>query len=369
MDELDGPTTPSKKAKRLNKYRKEWANTFNWLAKDNQKARCKLFKKSFSFIYGGLGDIKRQAEGSKHKKHEIVLKQNKTLQSFLGREEVMDSQQEKILASEVANVYHTVKHAHSYNSLYCSSQLLAVMYPDSNIATKTRLGRTKASMIAFNVLAPFSVESPLCELSKGVFLEFWNFFGISTDASNHRSAKLFPILLRYYVPSEGVKLFLLDYFEDPDESANGIYTNLKTRIQHAGLLLNYISCYSADNANVDFGRLHSVYQLLYKENNKVLAVGCPAHMVNNSVKNALAKCRFDVETLILKTFNQFSSQAKRCKELKDFFNFVDLEYKTILSHVPTRWLSLFPAIERLLNIFPAIKSYFLSQEETIPIAL
>ncbi|XP_031336575.1 uncharacterized protein LOC116182582 [Photinus pyralis] len=349
MDEQDGPTTPPKKAKRINKYRKEWENTFNWLTEDNQKARCNLCKKSFSCMYGGLGDIKRHAEGADHKKHEVVVKQNKTLQSFLGQTEAMNSQQEKILAAEVTNVYHTVKHAHSYNSLDCTTQLLSVMYSDSHIATKIRLGRTKASMIAFNVLAPFSIQSPLCELSKGVF------FGISTDASNHGSAKLFPILLRYYTPSEGVKLFLLDFFEDPDESANAIYTNIKTRIEKAGLSLNNMSCYSADNASVNFGRFHSVYQLLYKENNSVLAVGCPAHMVNNSIKNALAKCRFDVETLVLKTFSHFSSQAKRCKELKDFFNFVDLEYKTILRHVPTRWLSLFPAIERLLNIFPAIK--------------
>lgn len=359
--EVEDPTTSAKKAKRINKYRKEWENTFTWLKQDNEKARCNLCKKSFLFMHGGLGDIKRHAEGAEHKKHEVVVKQNKTLQSFLGRE-VVNSQQEKILAAEVTNVYHTVKHAHSYNSLDCTMQLASVMYYDSQIATNTHLGRTKASLIAFNVLGPMSIESTLCELSKGVF------FGISTDASNHGSAKLFPILLRYYIPSKGVKLFLLDFFEDPDETANAIYANLKNRIEQAGLSLNNMSCYSADNASVNFGRFHSVYQLFYKENNTVLAVGCPAHMVNNSIKNALTKCCFDVETLILKTFSHFSSQAKRCKELKDFFNYVDLEYKTILRHVPTRWLSLFPAIERLLNIFPAVKSYFLSQEE-IPIAL
>ena len=39
------------------------------------------------------------------------------------------------------------------------------------------------------------------------------------------------------------------------------------------------------------------------------------------------------------------------------------EYHYLLSHSKTRWLSLFPGINRLIEMFPALKAYFLSIEK------
>lgn len=62
-----------------------------------------------------------------------------------------------------------------------------------------------------------------------------------------------------------------------------------------------------------------------KTNSTITATGCPAYMINNSVKILLEKCEFDLETLVLKVYSHFSCHAKRVKELKEFFEFVDLE--------------------------------------------
>jgi hypothetical protein len=51
------------------------------------------------------------------------------------------------------------------------------------------------------------------------------------------------------------------------------------------------------------------------------------------------------------------------EELKEFCDFVDIEYKQVLGSAKTRWLSLQPAITRVIDMFPALKSYFLSQEK------
>jgi hypothetical protein len=67
-----------------------------------------------------------------------------------------------------------------------------------------------------------------------------------------------------------------------------------------------------------------------------------------------------IESLVVKICNHFSSSAKRNEELIKIFNFLDEDYKNLLHHVGTRWLTLYPAIEKLAKCWPAVKSYFLS---------
>ena len=92
-------------------------------------------------------------------------------------------------------------------------------------------------------------------------------------------------------------------------------------------------------------------------------MNCNCHVVNNCVKYTLKTFSFDVESFVIKTYNLFSSSTKKPEALRDFCDFVDIEYKKLLRHALTRWLSLLPAIDRLLLCWPALKSYFISQEE------
>jgi hypothetical protein len=59
------------------------------------------------------------------------------------------------------------------------------------------------------------------------------------------------------------------------------------------------------------------------------------------------KLDVDMESLVVKIFNNFSSSAKRITELKNVFQFLGEDYEDMLRHVGTRWLTLYPAIERL----------------------
>ncbi|KAJ8006714.1 hypothetical protein DPEC_G00110080 [Dallia pectoralis] len=71
-----------------------------------------------------------------------------------------------------------------------------------------------------------------------------------------------------------------------------------------------------------------------------------------------------------KTFSHFSSSAKRIDELKSIHTFVEVEYQSLLRHVPTRWLSLWPAVKRLHDSWAPIKTYFLSLgEDQYPMSL
>lgn len=72
-------------------------------------------------------------------------------------------------------------------------------------------------------------------------------------------------------------------------------------------------------------------------------------------------CKFDIEEVMIDNFYYFDKSTKRKGVLADYYQFCDVEYRKILKHVSTRWLSLETAIDRCLRQYPGLKSYFLSE--------
>ncbi|CAM4597183.1 unnamed protein product [Leuciscus chuanchicus] len=67
----------------------------------------------------------------------------------------------------------------------------------------------------------------------------------------------------------------------------------------------------------------------------------------------------DAVDVITSGLGHFSISAKRRESLKEF-----CQFREILQHVSTRWLSLDPAISRLMQSWTDLRSYFISLEET-----
>jgi hypothetical protein len=173
---------------------------------------------------------------------------------------------------------------------------------------------------------------------------------------------MYPLVVQYFAKEEGIKIGLLDFYEDANETSESISRQIEKVVHKNNLDFANISSFAADNASVNFGKNVSVYEKLKAHVPNLIKANCKCHILHNCVKYGMKSFSFDMELLVLKVFSEFSAYAKRTKELKSFFDFVNQEYKEVLRHVATRWLSLLPALERLLN-WPALRSYFVSQGE------
>ena len=246
---------------------------------------------------------------------------------------------------------------HSFISTDCGIKLDGVIFPDSTVAKKLACGRTKAEALVTEVLAPKSEEIVITELTSTDAMKP-KYFSLSTDASHMKNRKMFPICLQYFTIDSGINKKLLDFVEQNDEKSAEIADMLISNLNDKGLEVKNVSAYSADNASVNYGCQKSVFTALHSVNNNIVKANCNAHVVHNTLRKMTDVLDVDVETIVTSIYGHFSISANRRTQLQEFFEFVDTEYHDVLRHEATRWLSLGPAISRLVESWAAIVSYF-----------
>ena len=275
--------------------------------------------------------------------------------------------EDAVTAAEGVFAFHTVKHHSSFKSMDCTSALLKKTFPDSEVARKFSSARTKTEAIVNSVLAPHSVEAALHSFEENHIA----YCGVATDGSNHGSVKLFPVIIQYFDwKNGGLQSKLIEVQNTPNETADTIARYVKETLEKNGLFEKCIA-FTGDNCNTNFGGLRrdeegkNVFAILKKmfEKRTLIGVGCPAHILNNCVHHGTERMDVDIENIIFKIYQYFHIYTVRTEQLKEYCEFVDIEYRRLLSHSKTRWLSLFPGISRLIQMFPALKSLFLSLDK------
>lgn len=344
--------------KRVCKFNVDLEREFKYIkkTKSDSDVRCDVCNGEFSVSHGGRSDITKHINSDRHKRALESASSSKTINTFF-KNENFGGKEAEIAAAEGTMSYHAVCHNHSFRSTDCTSRLVQKIFEP-----KFTCARTKTEAIVVNVLAPFVDNSTKAELEKTTFLSIY------VDASNHRDIKLFPIMVRYFQPSTGVQVKLLELEALPGETSE-IITNYLVRVLQNKNISNKVVGFCSDNTNTNFGGSHrkgtkNVYFKLKETLNKdIIGIGCAAHIIHNAIQTAADELPVDVEAVIVKVYTHFYIYTVRVEKFKEFCEEASVQYHKLLGYSKTRWLALMPAVERVLKLFVPLKEYFLTNDK------
>ena len=138
----------------------------------------------------------------------------------------------------------------------CTSVLLKKIFPDSNVAKKFRIGRTKTEKVVTSVLAQYPINAVLKSFEENNIA----YFRVATDGSSHNDLKLFPIIFQYFDWRKGgLQSKLIEFTNKANEIADTIATYTKDSLQERMLLKKCVA-FTGDNCNAMFGGLRRIEQ-------------------------------------------------------------------------------------------------------------
>ena len=242
--------------------------------------RCDKCRTEFSVSHGGNSDIEQHLKSEKHKNADWAAASSSSMLTFFKKSDMPTSKDLDAAAAEGVWAYHTIQENHSFRSNDCASKLI-----QSCFEPKFSCARTKTEAIVVNVLARTAIDDLKNDLSKT------NCVAISTDASNHGNKKIFPVLVRFFLPYEGIQVKILDIQDQPGETSD-IIVNYLGKVLSENNLTEKVVAFCGDNTNCNFGGsarrgVNNVYAKLKAHLQKtIIGVGCGAHIIHNAMKSA-----------------------------------------------------------------------------------
>lgn len=308
-----------------------------------------------------------------------IIKHSKT-QGHLDKAKALESQpsisrfstsstSNEILKTTEAEVRMAVLATSSNLPLAFHDQLspaIRCFFPDSKIATKYHSASTKATCMLNLAIAP-ELKKSLVENMKA------HPFSVCIDGSNDTALeKMYPLAVRIYDTNVGrVVTQFLDMCTLRSATAEAVYQVMDGVLSSLLELANpWSMCTSlgVDNTSVNTGVRNSLKTRIVQRNKAIFFNGCPCHVIHNAAqKSGIAFstcCGFDAEEFAVDLYYWFDKSTKRKNELRSYNLFCDQEYRGMIKHVSTRWLTLELAVERSLKQYRGLKSYFLSEDES-----
>ena len=96
---------------------------------------------------------------------------------------------------------------------------------------------------------------------------------------------------------------------------------------------------------------------------KVVDIDYICHLENLCVKTATKQLPLKIDKLLVDIHYHFRYSVKRVTAFQEYADFCDTEYKSILKHWETQWLSLRKSIQRTIHMWEPLCSYSQSHSD------
>lgn len=144
--------------------------------------------------------------------------------------------------------------------------------------------------------------------------------------------------------------------------AEDLVKNILEAVTKCKLNINYLLMLGCDGPNVN----KKVERLVNLELNKLrlsglISIGtCNLHVINNAFLKGLDEFGQNVANLIVAIKYFFKDRPSRYSDYQKCQTKMNVPKHEFINHVPSRWLTLQPAADRLLEQMPAVLEYFLN---------
>ena len=168
-------------------------------------------------------------------------------------------------------------------------------------------------------------------------------YNLLCDESNERGdlTKLLTVLVHIYDPNKTIITTQhLDTVGIQDLTAEGTFTALKDTLERYGVPFCNLLSFTSDTYNVMKGARGGVIVKLRTLQPKIIDIHCICHSMSLCVKAAVKALPLKVDEVLVDIFYHFQISVKRMSSLQDYVHFCSIEYRSVLSHCETWWLSL-----------------------------
>jgi len=324
---------------------------------DRSCFHCNLCNKDVSCGHQGELDLKRHICGKVHTGRIRAKSETKPLTTMF----VAKNSESDLLArkAELRFTGFLAEHNLPLAAADHLGSLIRCSFPDSKIAQNYSCARTKSTCLLNDAISPDLLSSLVSDMQIRPF-------SLCVDGSNDSGLqKMNPITVRIYDDSQHkVCCKFLNMCPTCESTADAIFKAVSDVLSQHTIPWQHCVGFGVDNTSVNVGRHNSVKTKVTAINKDVYFMGCACHMSHNAARHACAAFRrvahFDVDDFMVNLYFWFEYSSKRKNCYVDFCSFTDIEYRRILKFLSVRWLGLSTCLERVLQQFAALKSYFLS---------